>query len=407
MVDSPYRPGFGARPAVFVGREAHLTRARTVLNRLVNTGMPASTAMVLIGPRGLGKTVMLDVIAEQARERGLLAVQVALDDVSDGPQLLAGRLAAAAEEPARAAGRAAWDAVRGRLAQLSIEINAGVVKITSPPAEPGERRKRSASAREHVSGLLVSVAQLAQRGGRHGLVVLFDELQQARHDDLVVITNALQDASRAEGAPLAAFAAGLPDTPERVMRASSFTERFDFRTLQRLTRDEAERALLEPALHVGVTWEPAAASAVLDAAGGSPYLLQLYGDEVWSLADPEPEDSLTIEQARVALEEGRERLHNGMFRGRWARTSEAERRLLLALAQTVDADGVSSSRDYTRAAGRSTPQLSTTRQSLLDKGLIEAAGFGRLRFTTPGFDDFVLRQVLQRDAGSADGSDLT
>jgi hypothetical protein len=34
--------------------------------------------------------------------------------------------------------------------------------------------------------------------------------------------------------PLAVFAARLPQTPERVMAAASFTERLDFRTLERL-----------------------------------------------------------------------------------------------------------------------------------------------------------------------------
>lgn len=43
-------------------------------------------------------------------------------------------------------------------------------------------------------------------------------------------------------------------------------------------------------------------------------------------------------------------------------------------------------------AGRTTPQWSTARRSLIDKGLIEPAGHGVLRFTMPTFAAFV-RQV--------------
>ncbi len=390
-MDSPYRPGFGARPAVFVGREPHLARSRTVMTRMMNTGEPAPSVMVLVAPRGMGKTVMLDVIADAARDRGLVAVQVALDSVSDGPQLLAGRLAIAAEELSHSAGRAAWSAVKRRLALLSVEVNAGIVRISSPAAGE-ERASASVSAREHVAGLLVAVARLAAAAGRHGLVLLIDEFQQARHDDLVIITNALQDALREAGAPIAGFGAGLPDTPERVMAASSFTERFDFRPLQRLTPDESERALIEPALAVGVTWEQAAADALIRAAGGSPYLLQLFGDEVWTIADPDRETELTLSQTTAALAEGRERLHNGLFRGRWVKTTPGERSLLVAMARTADGEGVSDSKDYTAVLGRTTQQLSPTRHTLIDKGLIESAGFGRLRFTIPGFGDYVLSQ---------------
>ena len=79
-----------------------------------------------------------------------------------------------------------------------------------------------------------------------------------------------------------------------------------------------------------------------------------------------------------------------MFRSRWASATAGEQALLLALAQTMDDDETSSSRDYTAAIGRTTQQLSSVRQSLIDKGLIEASDFGRIRFTTPGFGEYVL-----------------
>jgi hypothetical protein len=39
--------------------------------------------------------------------------------------------------------------------------------------------------------------------------------------------------------------------------------------------------------------------------------------------------------------------------------------------------------------GRDTRAISVPRERLLDKGVIEAAGHGRLRFTLPGFADYI------------------
>ena len=197
----------------------------------------------------------------------------------------------------------------------------------------------------------------------------------------------------AEDAPLAVFAAGLPQTPERVMAAASFTERYDFRTLERLDNDSAERALVEPALALNVHWDVAAARKVLASAAGSPYLIQLLGDETWALASPEAGFVLTQSQAHEAIAEVQGSLSNGMFRGRWAKATPAERVLMVAIAQVVDPEGVAQTRHITEVTGRTTPQLSSARQGLFDKGLMEAAGHGRLKFTMPGFAEFVRTQT--------------
>ena len=82
-MDSPYRPGFGARPVVLAGREHVLARAAANLTRVTNSSAPASTVTVLIGVRGIGKTVTLGEIADMAVERKLATCLVSLDTVSD------------------------------------------------------------------------------------------------------------------------------------------------------------------------------------------------------------------------------------------------------------------------------------------------------------------------------------
>ncbi len=400
-MDSPYQPGFGARPAVLVGRDQQLARAAASLTRVANSRAAAPSAMILTGTRGLGKTVTLGVIADAAVERGFITVSVAFDSVSDNVRLLAGLVAEAVAPLGRRRVSDAWSRMRHRLAGLAIEINAGVVKIGSPAAPSAAYDSQTATVqRQGLAGLMIAAAQIAAETGSSGVVILIDEFQEAPKSQLVVVANAIQDALAASGqVPIVFFAAGLPQTPERVMAAASFTERFDFRVLDRLDRSAAERALVEPALQLGVRWDPAAVDAVTEAANGSPFLIQLLGDEAWTAASPNNGSIITDEHAGMALEEVQRGLAVGMFRGRWIKATKVEKELIVAIAQVVTEDGVALTRHITALLGKTTPQLSTARKALIDKGLIESVGTGQLRFTMPGFAAFV-RTPVDADRGS-------
>lgn len=398
-MDSPYKPGFGARPAVLVGREAQLARAEVVLTRVENSGEAAAASVVFTGARGLGKTVTLGVIGDRARARGFVVATVTLDRISDNVQMLAAAIAEAIAPLHSTTSSTMWARVHDRLSALSIEVNAGVVKIVSE--SPGHAGVSTPTVQRQVlASLLQSAAKGAAEKDRRGLVVLLDEVQEAPMDQLVVLANAIQDTSKTEKTPLAIFAAGLPQTPELVMEAASFTERFDFRTLGRLDHDTAERALIEPALALGVRWAPDAVELALQDAGGSPYLIQYIGDETWAWISAKPGCTIEPAQVEAAIIQVRDSLAGGMYRGRWAKATPAEKAVIVAVAETGDRGGVATTRDVSTALGVQTRQWSMARQSLIDKGIVETAGRGRLRFTMPGFASFAAAQA--GDTGSED-----
>lgn len=68
-VDNPYAPGAGLRPPELAGRDADIQSFETILAR-ASFGR-ASQSMVLTGLRGVGKTVLLNDLADRARRRGL------------------------------------------------------------------------------------------------------------------------------------------------------------------------------------------------------------------------------------------------------------------------------------------------------------------------------------------------
>ena len=244
-----------------------------------------------------------------------------------------------------------------------------------------------------LASLLQSAAQAAREKDHAGLVLLLDEFQETPTEQLVVLANAIQDATKAPGTPLVVFAAGLPITPELVMEAASFTERFDFRTLSRLDEAEAERALLEPATALGVRWAVDAAQAALDTAAGSPYLIQYIGDETWLQTPRRERTTITADQAEQALAQVRENLDNGMFRGRWNKSTPGEQVVLMAIARSTDPrTGVATTADVSALMGTAARQWSMTRKALIDKGMVDAPVRGQLRFTMPGFATYVQDQ---------------
>jgi DNA-binding XRE family transcriptional regulator len=97
--------------------------------------------------------------------------------------------------------------------------------------------------------------------------------------------------------------------------------------------------------------------------------------------------------AAAAIDDVRHSLAGGMFRGRWNKATATERLLLVAMAQVIAPDGTASSRHITALLNKTTPQLSTARKALIDKGIVESAGTGLLRFTMQGFGEFVRAHV--------------
>ena len=77
----PYRPGYGSRPVVLAGREElqdDVDVDAAIATIAVDRRAP--NALIIVGPRGVGKSVMLDEIARRAQERyGWVRVHVQKD----------------------------------------------------------------------------------------------------------------------------------------------------------------------------------------------------------------------------------------------------------------------------------------------------------------------------------------
>lgn len=378
------------------GRGEMLAAVGDLLTRTAHFGGPASAPLVWTGVRGVGKTVTLLEARRLATERGFVTVHVTADRAPGLGERLARAIAEAVAEAELVRG-GRWERFAERLSTFNLQVSVGgVVTVGTTGTQAPEPAGRGVD-RDQLRRLIEDAADQATDGGRPGVLLTLDETQEAPVQDLVALVNTLQDLAGGSR-PVVCVAAGLPSLPEKLMAAGSFAERFDYRRMRALTEDAALQALLEPADALEVRWTRESADAVLRVSRGAPYLLQLYADATWRFAGPVAGEVIGTEAAAAGVLEAERSLWDGQYRGRWNRASPAERALLVAIAVVADADAVASSRDISAHLGRSTPQLSPARASLIDKGLIEAHGHGYLVFTVPGFERFVLAQAHQEES---------
>lgn len=379
MLPNPYTPD--ATPRMFVGREDELDQVRARLDGVVQYG-EMSPLMVFTAPRGQGKTSLLRRVAEDAQHQGFVTVWVSC--VSKARFLP--DLVQAVDRSLRRA-ELTSDRWASRLETLTVEVGVPGAKVSTGFRTRGATPEPQISRVGAVESLLHEAAVAVRGRGGAGVLVLLDELHAPDLTDTAVLLNALQNLSGERAVnPLAVIGAGLPATPEHLTKAATFAERTTFAALPRLGPRASADALIAPAAEVGVPWSTTALAVAEGHADGYPYLLQLFGAATWDAARPDPGTTLTeahviAGSVQVATRAG------AMFRARWGTATPMEREFIAAMANHPD-ERVPRA-DIASIMGRTTAAISVVRNRLIDRGIIEPAGHGLLRFTIPGFDAYV------------------
>jgi hypothetical protein len=228
---------------------------------------------------------------------------------------------------------------------------------------------------------------LAAGEDRVGLAILIDEAQDLSADELTTLAVVAQSAAQ-DNWPVLFGLAGLPSLPQTLAKAKSYSERFHFVHVERLTQEDAMAALSLPAAAENVDWSHEALDHVVSSAGRYPYFIQQFGQETWNESDGSP---ISLEEARRGVLRGQNQLDNGFFRARWDRTTSAEKQYLRAMCPEGD-DGVGSGEVAARM-GKRINSIGPVRANLMHKGLIYAPDHGIVRFTVPGMAGFISRQA--------------
>ena len=384
-IRNPYAPGAGTPPPELAGRLDVLEAARVALER-TKAGRPSKSVM-MIGLRGVGKTVLLDRIRESAEAGGVYALRIEASEHRSLPSILAPQLRRALlrlsrKEAAKQLAQRALRALSGFVGALKVAYQDIEVSLDLDP-EPGLADNGDLEADLHE--LLEAVGAAAKADG--SCVALFiDELQYVKEDELAALFAALHRTAQRR-LPVVMLSAGLPQARGRMGKAKSYAERlFEFPEIGPLRPEDAKTAIAKPALDEGVKVDGPALDAIAERTQGYPCFLQEWGKHLWDVAEGSP---ITISSVEAASEQAIASLDENFFLVRFDRLTPAEKRYLRAMAQL--GAGPHRSGDIAKALDRPVTSLAPTRSQLINKGMVWSPSHGDTAFTVPMFDEFMAR----------------
>ncbi|MCU1409596.1 MAG: hypothetical protein JWR04_303 [Rhodoglobus sp.] len=383
---NPYAPGSGRKPPELSGRDAEINAFDLTIARTRKRN--SSRGMVLLGLRGVGKTVLLKRFQQMAERAEWLIVEIEGTTADDGALAVRHRLAraltsAGAKFNRVASAKASLTDALSSISSFSLSV-AGV--SVGLGVEPNPTRANSGRIEVDLEELIADLAP-ALRANSTALGIFVDEMQDLDSELLSALLTVQHKAGQNDW-PFFVVGAGLPSLPAILSSSKSYAERlFDYRTLGALDADRARDAVTLPAERLSVRFSSAAADEIVEAAEGYPYFLQTFAMKAWDSAIGK---TIELTDAVSGIADGRLDLDMGFYPARWDRATPAERRYLVVMAQHPGGECTTS--ELALALDSTQQRLSTIRQGLIRKGLIYARERGTVAFTVPGMSSFVERQ---------------
>lgn len=380
MQPSPYTPGEIARAVP--GRGELIEEFDERLSLMVDLQRLIGRIHVAFGERGIGKTSLLRAYQRLAEQRDVLCVWVTAGE----PGGLIAQIVDGIREATSSWPHAAASSIRKHLDALTVTVGVpGVAAVSAKTRTSAPTETVGARALEKLIR-----ATTEDRNRAKALILFIDEVQSADADGIRTLAYAWQHL-QAESPTIAAavYAAGLPNAPEQIADAVTFSERFAYRPLEMLSVGAQVAALRDPAAEMQVAWEPDALELAAELAVGYPYAVQLYGDAAWTAAGrPDAGGVITRQHVKTARTSVDRDLRN-LFAARWANTTANQRKFLVAVAWLQAGESTVDRTDLAHVLDVSSRSLSSVRARLIAKGLIRSEGHGRVTIPVPGFAGYI------------------
>lgn len=392
---NPYAPGAGTPPVELAGRGDLLERAAIALDRIRDRR--AARSFIFYGLRGVGKTVLLNKVRQDAEARGFSCVQIEAPEDRSLPALLAPALRASLIK------LSAGEAVRARLetALVSLASFAGAMKVKYHDIEvamdykPKKGLSDSGDLETDLADLLNNIGEAALESNT-AVVLFIDELQYVKEEQLAALITALHRTGQNQ-LPVTMVAAGLPQLLGQTGRAKSYAERlFEFVHVDSLDDAAASDALRVPAEKEGAAYEPRAVRVILEQTKGYPYFLQEWGKHSWDIAAVSP---IKADDATRATATALAALDNSFFRVRFDRLTPAEKKYMRAMAEL--GPGPHRSGDIAKLLNKKVSTVAPMRNTLISKGMVYSPAHGDTAFTVPLFDGFMKRIMPTFEKGKS------
>jgi hypothetical protein len=327
---------------------------------------------MLLGLRGVGKTVLLNRIAEIAEKDGYATVVLEAPEDRRLAEMLVPPLRSLLFRLSRLEN--AKDAARRGLGVLRAFASAFKVKVGDIEfgikAETGTAD--SGTLESDLPELLLAVAAAA-REARNAVALFVDEVQYLSGEDLgALIVSAHKMAQRS--LPFIAFGAGLPQLAGLAGEAKSYSEPlFEYPEVGPLAAEAAKDAIREPMRREGVNISEGALDQIVEKTRGYPYFLQEWGYHAWNVATSSP---VTPEDAERATADG---------------LTPREKDYVRAMAAL--GPGPHRSGEIAQRLSMDVTTAGPLRNGVIKKGMVYSPQHGDTAFTVPMFDEFMRRSM--------------
>ena len=368
MRDTVFVPAFGNRPRNLVGRE-------DILNRFENTmrSIPGSRerALLLLGQRGSGKTVLLLEFAEIARSAGYIVAS---------PTVVSKEMPVRILEKLRSDGERYLSGDKAQISGGSVNalgFGGGIdFKIQDKPAK------------SFAWNLAQTCRELSRKG--KPVLILIDEVQ-ANHGELRQLIVAYQEMV-GEGLDVTIVLAGLPIAISSVLNdhVLTFLNRAVKIDLPPLRIGDIVCYYQNVFSDLGLSVSSSQIQKAAEATEGSPYLMQLIGHY---LVVGTGEDGVVTEEAfSTAIQRGEEDFMNDICQTALAPLSEKDIAFLAAMAPDAEQTEIASIVSRLQCTNS---LAQTYKRRLIQSGIISQPRRGVVQFAVPYLRDYLYKQYAE------------
>ncbi len=380
---NPYTPGAGAMPAYLAGRDDIINNASKALIAL-NKGYPQQS-VIYYGLRGVGKTVLLNKIEESAEEFGILYEHIEIAEkgsfvrqISNSSKKMIHHMSIteSAKEVAKKA--------LGILKAFNVSWNPEDNTFSAGLSEPSPYISTGVLT-DDLTEMFVSMGRTASKAGM-ALCFFIDEIQYMKESEMEALINALHRVNQLR-LPIMMFGAGLPKILKIMGEVKSYSERlFKYYQIDRLSADDAEAAIINPAKEFNVVYDSAAIYKIIQLTKGYPYFIQELCSTVWEYSETEIIQLSDVERVVATF---LSQLDESFFKVRYERCTKTEHDFLFAMVKCGELPCTIS--NVAKILRKKVSTISPLRAQLISKGIIHSTGHAEIDFTVPLFDEYLRR----------------
>ena len=363
MTDSFFVPSFGNRPKQLVGREAVLKQFDMIFQSVPGS---RERALLILGQRGSGKTVLLLEIAEMARKRGILVTDPTI--VSNGMhKRIIEKLV---------------DEYPDYYADSQKTITGGNISVLGFGA--GIQFNNKAGGEKSFSWNLAEFCKRAN-ADHHGVMILIDEVR-SNSEELKELVIAYQEMV-SKGLDVSIVFAGLPMSISSLLNNHilTFLNRAVKIELPLLRIEDIELYYRHAFTTLGFSISDRLTHLAAEETCGSPYLMQLIGHYITLNFNGEIKESQFME----SLEMAKNAFKNDICRTSLENLSEQDINFLSAMSAD---EKESSLEDISMRIGKNASFVQTYKRRLIQSGIIESPRRGKVAFAIPYLKEYFLEQ---------------